>query len=204
LEQQMASDAARRSSSAPVYIEEPAVSKWLFASSKAAWIWLVVRLWLGYEWLHAGWEKVTSPAWMDGGKALKGFAAGAIASSKDPEHPQVAYGWWVSFLHWVSDNAAWMGKLIAVGEVVIGIALILGLFTGIFAFLGVVLNFSFVFSGSAGVNPLFIILGLLLVLAWRNAGWIGLDRFVLPKLGTPWQRGDLFDRSAMGREPTTT
>ena len=88
----MASDAARRSSSAPVYIEEPAVSKWLFASSKAAWIWLVVRLWLGYEWLHAGWEKVTSPAWMDGGKALKGFAAGAIASSKDPAHPQVAYG----------------------------------------------------------------------------------------------------------------
>jgi thiosulfate dehydrogenase (quinone) large subunit len=204
LEQQMASDAARRSSSAPVYIEEPAVSKWLFGSSKAAWIWLVVRLWLGYEWLHAGWEKVTSPAWMDGGKALKGFAAGAIASSKDPDHPQVAYGWWVSFLHWVSDNAAWMGKMVAVGEVIIGIALILGLFTGIFAFLGVVLNFSFVFSGSAGVNPLFIILGLLLVLAWRNAGWIGLDRFVLPKLGTPWQRGELFDRSARGREPTTT
>jgi thiosulfate dehydrogenase [quinone] large subunit len=176
-----------------VYIEEPAVSKWLFGSSKAAWIWLVVRLWLGYEWLHAGWEKVTSPAWMDGGKALKGFAAGAIASSKDPAHPQVAYSWWVSFLHWISDNASWMAKLISVGEVVIGIALILGLFTGIFAFLGVVLNFSFVFSGSAGVNPLFIILGLLLVLAWRNAGWYGLDRFVLPKLGTPWYRGQLFE-----------
>jgi thiosulfate dehydrogenase [quinone] large subunit len=64
----------------------------------------------------------------------------------------------------------------------------------------VVLNFSFVFSGSAGVNPLFIILGLLLVLAWRNAGWIGLDRFVLPRLGTPWYRGELFDR-LRGREP---
>ena len=74
----------------------------------------MAQLWLGYEWLHAGWEKVTSPAWMDGGKALKGFATGAIASSKDPEHPQVAYGWWVSFLHWVSDNASWMAKLIAV------------------------------------------------------------------------------------------
>jgi len=200
----MASNAQGRAPSAPVYIEEPAISKWLFGSCKAAWIWLVVRLWLGYEWLHAGWEKVTSPAWMDNGKALKGFAAGAIASSKDPEHPQVAYGWWVSFLHWVSGNAVWMGKLIAVGEVVIGIALILGLFTGIFAFLGVVLNFSFVFSGSAGVNPLFIILGLLLVLAWRNAGWIGLDRFVLPRLGTPWQRGELFARSPGGRERQLT
>jgi hypothetical protein len=78
--------------------------------------------------------------------------------------------------HWVSDNAVWMGKLVAVGEVVIGVCLLLGLFTGVFAFLGLVLNFSFVFSGSAGVNPAFIIVGLLLVLAWRygaGSGWTG-------------------------------
>jgi thiosulfate dehydrogenase [quinone] large subunit len=134
-----ASNATGRGSGAPVYIEEPGFSRWLFGSSTAAWIWLVARVWLGYEWLHAGWEKLTGPgraAWMENGKALKGFAAGAIAASKDPEHPQVAYGWWVSFLHWVSDNAVWMAKLVAVGEVIIGIALILGLFTGIFAFLG--------------------------------------------------------------------
>jgi thiosulfate dehydrogenase [quinone] large subunit len=125
---------------------------------------------------------------MENGKALKGFVAGAIAASKEPDHPQVAYGWWVSFLNFMSDNAVWLAKLVAVGEVVIGIALILGLFSGIFAFLGLILNFSFVFSGSAGVNPAFILVGLLLVLAWRNAGWIGLDRFLLPRLGTPWQR----------------
>jgi hypothetical protein len=27
---------------------------------------------------------------------------------------------------------------------------------------------------------------------WRNAGWYGRDRFLLPKLGTPWHRGVLF------------
>jgi hypothetical protein len=79
---------ASKAASAPVYIEEPPFSKWLFGSSKAAWIWLVIRLWLGYEWLHAGWEKVQSPAWMENGKALKGFAAGAIASSKDRSTPR--------------------------------------------------------------------------------------------------------------------
>src|SRR4029453_17155640 len=53
------------------------------------------------------------------------------------------------------------------------------------AFFGVVLNFSFMFSGSAGVNPAFAIVGLLLVLAWRNAGWDGLDRWGVPRIGPP-------------------
>jgi thiosulfate dehydrogenase [quinone] large subunit len=165
----------------------------------------VARLWLGYEWLHAGWEKLQSPAWMDGGKALQGFVKGAIAASNEPEHPQVAYGWWVNFLGWVSDNASWMAKLVAVGETAIGICLILGLFTGVMAFFGVVLNLSFMFSGSAGVNPAFAIVGLLLVLAWRYAGWYGLDRWVLPRIGTPWHQGELFDRQAAdGGEVRTT
>jgi thiosulfate dehydrogenase [quinone] large subunit len=110
----------------------------------------------------------------------------------------------VSFLNWVNDNASWMAKLVAVGETVIGICLILGLLTGIMAFFGVVLNLSFMFSGSAGVNPAFVVVGLLLVLAWRNAGWYGLDRFVLPQLGTPWRRGALFSRAEGGGSRVVT
>jgi thiosulfate dehydrogenase (quinone) large subunit len=174
-----------------VDVEEAPLARWLFASRTAAWIWLVVRVWLGYEWLHAAYGKIHTPAdrqiWWSTGTALKGFATGAIAASKQPQDPQVAYGWWVSFLHWVSSNAGWLTKAVVVGELAIGVALILGLFTGIVAFGGLVLNFSYVFSGSAGVNPAFIIAGILVVLAWRNAGWIGLDRFLLPRFGTPWQ-----------------
>jgi thiosulfate dehydrogenase [quinone] large subunit len=171
-------------------IQEPPVATWAFASTGIApIIWLVVRLYLGYEWLVAGWGKVTSDAWMNGGAAVQGFAAGAIESGTQGEHPRIAYGWYVNFLEWVRDSAhTWMAPLVAVGEVVIGIGLLLGAFTGIMAFLGVVLNFSFIFAGSAGVNPLFLLLGLLLMLAWRNAGWYGLDRWLLPALGTPWQR----------------
>ena len=77
-------------------------------------------------------------------------------------------------------------------ELTASAACLLGLFTGIMAFLGAVLNFSFVFAGSAGVNPAMILVSGLLILAWRNAGWYGLDRFVLPKLGTPWHRGEVF------------
>ena len=83
---------------------------------------------------------------------------------------------------------------IAIGELLIGVALIVGAFVGIAAFFGAILNFSFVFAGSAGLNPAMIGLGLLLVLAWRNAGYIGLDRYLLPRLGTPWHRGALLRR----------
>jgi thiosulfate dehydrogenase [quinone] large subunit len=176
------------------YIEEPKAARWLFGSSNASPIWLVVRLWLGYEWLSAGWDKVFGDgrgAWMESSTALKGFVAGAIEASTQPDHPRVAYAWWVDFLGFVENNTMWISKVIAVGELLLGLALLLGLFTGIAAFLGLVLNLSFVFSGAAGVNPAYMVAGILLVLAWRNAGYLGVDRTVLPALGTPWHRGEL-------------
>lgn len=174
-------------------VEEVRPARWLFASTGwAPAIWLVVRLWLGYEWLMAGWDKAVSPAWMSGGEALQGFAANAIEQGTAGDHPQVAYGWYVAFLEFIRDTAhPWMAPMVAIGQIAIGVALILGAFVGIAAFLGIVLNFSFIFAGSAGVNPLFLIMGLLLMLAWRNAGWFGLDRWLLPRVGVPFT-----DRSA--------
>jgi thiosulfate dehydrogenase [quinone] large subunit len=54
------------------------------------------------------------------------------------------------------------------------------------------MNFNFMLAGSAGVNPLYFLIGMVLVMAWKNAGWWGLDRFVLPMLGTPWHPGKVF------------
>ena len=84
-----------------------------------------------------------------------------------------SYGWWAGFLHnFVIPNASWIGRFISLGEILIGVALILGLFTGVAAFAGLSLNIIYMFTGSAGVNPMYAILSVLLVLAWRNAGWI--------------------------------
>ena len=210
----------------PVYFEEPPVAKRLFASTTFAWLWLVLRLYLGWEWFVAGWEKtfggnLTWKFWqwgesqysltgtancgwvrscvIDGkpvprGSAVQGFAAAAIKNSQGP-HPNVAYSWYVDFLKWIRDDSyGWIGPLVAILELVVGVLLILGLLTGIAAFVGAVMNFNYVFAGSAGVNPLYIIISLLLIMAWRVPVWYGLDRFVLPKLGTPWQRGTVFRR----------
>jgi thiosulfate dehydrogenase [quinone] large subunit len=170
-----------------VGVEEARWARWLLASRAAAWIWLVVRVWLGYEWLHAAFKKVNTTAartaWWDSGAAIKSIASSALAATRLPEHPQVANAWWMSVLHWESSNALWVSRVVVVAEVVIGVALVLGLFTGVVALLGLVLNFSYMFSGAAGVDPAFVVAAVLLVLAWRNAGWIGLDGLVLPHLG---------------------
>ncbi len=80
-----------------------------------------------------------------------------------------------------------LGPPIAVSETLIGIALILGLFTGIAAFFGSFLNVNFMLAGNAATNPILFILAIVLMLGWKTAGWIGLDHWVLPIVGTPWR-----------------
>ncbi|MDQ2806518.1 MAG: DoxX family membrane protein [Chloroflexota bacterium] len=158
-------------------------------------VWLVIRLWLGWQWVEAGLEKINNPGWMNG-NALAGFWQGSISSYGKP-HSNVAYDWYVGFLQGLSGGHAesWFAPLVAYGELLAGIALIVGLFTGIAALAAAFLNFNFMLAGSSGVNPVYFMLAILLVMAWKNAGWIGLDRFVLPKLGTPWHAGAIFHRT---------
>jgi len=186
-----------------VHMGEPGFARFLFASSTAGWIWLLPRLYFGYEWTKSGWDKLTDSAWISTGTALQGFAGFASSELTKGDHPAVNYGWYASFLRWIStDSYPWMAKIISIGEFTVGVCLILGLFTGIAAFLAGTLSFSFGLAGVAGVNPLFFLIEAVLVLAWRNAGYVGLDRWVLPALGTPWEPGALFQQRAQERAPS--
>jgi thiosulfate dehydrogenase [quinone] large subunit len=164
-------------------------TEWLYRSSTASVIWLVVRLWLGYSWMNAGYQKIwgseKSAFWFGSGAGVKGFATAGVAGSTAGKGG-ASYGWWAGFLHnFVIPNASWIAKLVALGELMIGVALILGLFTGLAAFAGLLLNLTYMFSGSAGVNPAYAVASIGLILGWRNAGWLGLDRFAL---GGAWRR----------------
>jgi thiosulfate dehydrogenase [quinone] large subunit len=186
-------------------IPEPSITRFLFADTRMAPVWLVLRLWLGYQWLHAAWGKWVEGGWVGSGAggAVKGFAQGAIAQSTG-EHPQVT-GWYATFLkEVVIPNAALFSYLVILGETLVGIALVLGIFTGIAAFFGVFMNSAFIFAGTAGANPLMAIVGILLMLAWRVAGYWGLDRWVLPAVGVPGYPGTLLRRPrAGGTGPST-
>ncbi|WP_433939243.1 DoxX family membrane protein [Paenibacillus lautus] len=171
-----------------IVVPENPVSMFLFNSTRSAWIWLLVRLYLGYAWLTSGLKKLTAEAWTgsEAGAAIQGFVGGALAKAEEGKD---VTGWYASFLEgFVLPNAKLFAYMVAFGEVLVGLGLILGLLTGIAAFFGGLMNASFLFAGTVSSNPLLFILATWLVLAWKVAGWYGLDRWALPLLGTPWSR----------------
>lgn len=177
----------------PQTIKKSPLTQFLFENTKMAWLWLIVRLYVGYEWLMAGISKVTSDAWVgdNAGKALTGFLKGALAKASG-EHPDVQ-GWYAAFLqHVVLPHASAWSHAVAWGEVLVSVALILGAFTGIAVFFGMFMNFNYLLAGTVSTNPILFVLSIGLILAWRVAGYIGADRYLLAYLGTPWEPGHLF------------
>ena len=171
-----------------IVVPENPVSRFLFSDTRSAFIWLIIRLYVGYAWLKAGWGKLNDRC-MDR-RASRDCAAGFINGilAKAQEGGDVS-GWYASFLeNTVLPNAKLFSFMVAYGELLVGLGLIFGLLTGIAAFFGGLMNVSFLFAGALSSNPLLFILATWLVLAWKVAGWYGLDRWALPILGTPWTR----------------
>ncbi|MEJ2011755.1 MAG: DoxX family protein [Anaerolineales bacterium] len=179
--------------SAVSHIEEPPFARSLFGSTRWAWLWLLVRLYAGYQWVAAGWDKLHNPAWVGAksGTALAGFVQNALSKTSGA-HPDVQ-SWYAWFLnHLVLPYPSAWSYLVSIGEFLVGVALIIGLFVGIAAFFGLFMNTSYLLAGSVSINPILLIMALFLILAWRVAGWLGVDRWVLPALGTPWSPGYVF------------
>jgi len=170
---------------------EPAIAKFFLGSEGSAVLWFVVRMNVGAQWLLAGWEKITSPAWGASGKAMAGFVAGALAKSSGP-NPAVQ-GWYAWFLqHFVLPNAGLFSFLVTWGEFAVGLGVLLGILTGIAAGFGVLMNLNYLLAGTVSINPVLGMFGLFLCFSWRVCGWIGFDRWLLPALGLPWKPGAWF------------
>lgn len=173
---------------------EPAISRFYLGSTGAATVWFVVRMATGAEWALAGWEKVTSPTWGTSGKALAGFVAGALAKSSGA-NPAVQ-GWYAWFLENAVRSADGLFSFVVTwGELAVGLGLLFGVFTGIAAGFGLLMNFNYLLAGTVSVNPILGMFGLFLCLSWRVCGWIGLDRWLLPSIGLPWKPGPLLQRA---------
>ncbi len=149
------------------------VVRWLRENFSASVILTVFRVYLGYAWLTAGWGKAF------GDFDATGFIQGAIGKATG-DHPAVQ-SWWAGFLESVAlPNAGLFSILVAWGEVLVGIALIFGIFTTFSALMGAAMNFAFLFSGTVSTNAQMVLLTIFILVAGANAGKFGLDRYALP------------------------
>ena len=174
-------------------IADPPFARFLFSDTRMAPVWLMVRLFVGFSWLDAGWHKIIDTGaktnYIIDGQGMLAFWQRIAAIPAAPAKPVISYDFYRSFIQFMIDNhwEGFFGKLIAFGETSVGLGLIFGAFVGIAAVSGAFMNLNFMLSGSVSSNPVLLILGFALVLAWKTAGFIGFDRYLLPLVGTPWK-----------------
>jgi len=149
----------------------------------AAGILAVIRIWLGYNWMTAGWGKLT------GGFDASGFLNNAVANPVMGPDGAPVYGWYTTFLEsFAVPNVELFNFIVPLGEFLIGLGLILGCLTTAAMFFGLVMNFSFFLAGTVSHNPTDIFFGAILLFAGYNAGRYGLDRWVVPFLSKTFNK----------------
>ena len=187
-----------------VEVEGPPFARFLFNNRAAGLFWLPIRVFLGFAWLDAGIHKFNDPGWMQGGSAILGYWTNAVAVPDAPARPAITYDWYRDFLNLLINNHAegWFAVLVTLGEIAVGIALIFGILTGLAAFFGALMNVSYLLAGSTSSNPVLFTFAIGLMLAWKVAGYYGVDRYLLPRLGTPWRPGSLFHRGGTNGPPS--
>nr|WP_157087891.1 DoxX family protein [Cytobacillus eiseniae] len=135
----------------------------------------VLRIWLGFQWVEAGYGKIRS------GFDAGGFLQGAIANASG-DQPTVQ-GWYARFLEGVAmPNIEFFNILIPWGELLVGIGLIVGLATIPALIAGAFMNMNFIMAGMGLSSPdtkLFIIAFILLFIG-KGRYYYGLDRWALP------------------------
>jgi thiosulfate dehydrogenase (quinone) large subunit len=195
-----------------VEVEGPDFTRFLFSNTRAGLLWLPIRLFVGFSFLEASLHKLfpagkaIGAGWLDGGNALLGYWSSAVAIPEAPARPAITFEWYRDFLNILINNHAqtWFAYLIVFGELAVGLGLIFGILTGFAAFFGAFMNMSFLLAGSASTNPVLFTLAIGLILAWRVAGWYGVDRYLLPKLGVPWHARVAAARPATMSAPQMT
>ncbi len=154
--------------------------KFLRENKFASVILTLLRLYVGWEWLTAGWHKITGAKAFDASGYLKGAIAKPIL---DKATNEAVYPTFVAFLkHIALPNVKLFNILVPWGEFLVGLGLLLGAFTTAAIFFGLLMNFMYLFAGTLSSNPWLILLGSIILVAGSNAGKIGLDYYMLPYL----------------------
>ena len=138
-------------------------------------------MWLGYEWVTAGFGKIT------GGFDATGFLTGAMEKATG-DHPAVA-GWYAAFLKgFALPNVELFNVMVPWGELLVGLGLLFGTLTTIALYAGAFMNLNFLLAGTVSTNPVLYTTAILLLVAGPAAYAWGVDRYMIP-----WMKDYLAD-----------
>jgi len=142
---------------------------------------------VGYQFLTAGWEKLESGKWLGGdGSQIAGFLKGGLGKATGA-HPDVQ-GWYVDLTKNVFlPNAALFQNLVAVGEILVGIALIFGILSKAAVVGGAIMNLAFLSAGTSSSNPTMLAAEMAMLFAGLGVGYYGIDYYLIPALKKVFQ-----------------
>ncbi|GIN57959.1 DoxX family protein [Lederbergia ruris] len=149
-------------------------------------VWAALRIWLGVQWLEAGWHKL-------GAFDAAGFLQGAIA--KAGGDAPVVQGWYAAFLENVAlPNVKLFNVLIPVGEVLVGLGLIVGALTIPALIAGAFMNLNFLLAGTISTNPILLVVAIILLFVINGTVYYGVDRFLVPTTIKKMKNKNIFKR----------
>ncbi|EPZ49068.1 DoxX family protein [Alicyclobacillus acidoterrestris] len=176
--------------------------KFLRENPYARMVLTALRIWIGVEWIRASLEKVGSPVWTgsQAGVGVSGFLRGAIAQSTGA-HPTVE-GWYADFIRDVAlPHAKIFSLVVSFGELLVGVALVIGCFTTFAALMGVCMNMAYLLAGTSSTNPNMLIWEMFLLIAGYNAAYLGLDYFIIPWVRRRFRRSQNTLNDSSGHNP---
>lgn len=142
-------------------------------NQKVSVVWTMLRIWLGVQWLEAGWHKVND------GFDASGFLQGAMTKATG-EHPAVQ-GWYAEFLNgFALPNVELFNVLIPWGEILVGVGLVVGFMTLPALIAGAFMNLNFLLAGTVSTNPVLYTAAIILLFAGRGTYYWGADHWIMP------------------------
>lgn len=167
------------------------MGKW-YQNKYVAVVWAVLRIWLGIQWLEAGWHKL-------GAFDASGFLQGAIAKAGG-EAP-IVQGWYGAFLEtFAVPNVELFNFLIPVGEVLVGLGLIFGALTAPALIAGAFMNLNFLMAGTISTNPILLTVAIVLLFVIKGTKVYGLDHFLTVENFKKLKEKGLFKKGVHGAE----
>jgi thiosulfate dehydrogenase (quinone) large subunit len=129
---------------------------------------LPLRLFIGLGWLRAAAEKILNPAWFDGG-VITAFLNTQLHGEK-VVFP--AYTWLI--MHAFLPSAALLAWIILIGQLLVGLGLIFGMYSRPALIGALFMNLNFIAAGAPSPSVFYVVIQIMLLLS--NAGRIfGLD-----------------------------